>query len=196
MKKSEIKLFFIFALLMATTIAISNFLVQFPLNHFGLETILTYGAFTYPVTFLITDLSNRSLGKICAKKIVYIGFLFGILLTLFFSINFSDLISIRIAIGSGLAFLTAQILDVHIFDGLRKKTWFVAPIVSSTIGSLVDTFLFFFIAFYNTGAPWISLAFGDFSVKILMALLMLIPFRLLLKRIKNFTEYTPKTSSI
>ena len=89
MKKSEIKLFFIFALLMATTIAISNFLVQFPLNHFGLETILTYGAFTYPVTFLITDLSNRSLGKISAKKIVYIGFLFGILLTLFFS-NFTE----------------------------------------------------------------------------------------------------------
>ena len=106
---------------MALIVVISNYLVQFPVQYFNLSQILTYGAFTYPITFLITDLANRAYGKFIARKIVYIGFVIGILLTLFISTNFSDLISIRIAIGSGIAFFVAQNLDVQIFDSLRKK---------------------------------------------------------------------------
>ena len=98
------------------------------------------------------------------------------------------MISIRIAIGSGTAFLVAQLLDVQVFDKLRKKIWYVAPLVSSFFGSSIDTLLFFFISFYKTGIPWITLAIGDFSVKILIALIMLIPFRLLLNRIKVYTN--------
>ena len=143
--------------------------------------ILTYGAFSYPIAFLITDLANRSYGKKAARKIVYIGFAIGISFTLLFSTNFADLISLRIAIGSGTAFLTAQLLDVQIFDKLRKRDWFIAPLTSSLIGSTVDTFLFFSISFYATGIPWVTLAFGDLAVKILVALTMLIPFRFLLK---------------
>ena len=104
--------------------------------------------------------------------------------TLFFSTNFSDLISIRIAIGSGIAFITAQLLDVQIFDRLRKKHWYVAPLSSSLIGSTIDTFLFFSISFYGTGVPWVTLSLGDLAVKIFIALLMLIPFRLLLGTLK------------
>ena len=170
------------AILMAVLVSISNFLVQFPVNYFGMESILTYAAFTYPITFLITDLANRKYGKFIARKIVYLGFFIGVLLTLFFSTNFYDLISVRIAIGSGSAFLFAQLLDVQVFDVLRKRIWFVAPFVSSLIGSFVDTFLFFSISFYNTEVPWISLAIGDFIVKLLMSLLMLIPFRVFLKK--------------
>ena len=176
------KLFFTLAIFMAGIVAISNFLVQFPVYYLGMENILTYAAFTYPITFLITDLANRKYGKFTARKIVYLGFFTGIILTIFFSTNFDDLISIRIAIGSGTAFLVAQLLDVSIFDLLRKKIWFVAPIVSSSLGSLVDTFLFFSISFYNTEIPWISLAIGDFIVKIIISLLMLIPFRVFLKK--------------
>ena len=110
------KLFFTLAILMATIVAISNFLVQFPVYYLGMENILTYAAFTYPITFLITDLANRKYGKFTARKIVYLGFFTGIILTIFFSTNFDDLISIRIAIGSGTAFLVAQLLDVSIFD--------------------------------------------------------------------------------
>ena len=165
------------------------------------------------------DLANRSYGKIVARKIVYIGFFIGISFTLLFSTNFADLISVRIAIGSGVAFLlaqlldvqifdnlrknkwfiapltssiigsatailVAQLLDVQIFDNLRKKEWFIAPFASSIIGSTVDTFLFFSISFYATGVPWITLSLGDLTVKILVALIMLIPFRLLLNTFK------------
>ncbi len=175
------KLFFTLAVLMAGVVAISNFLVQFPVNYFGLQSILTYAAFTYPITFLITDLANRKYGKYIARKIVYLGFFIGILLTLFFSTNFADFISIRIAIGSGTAFIVAQLLDVSIFDLLRKKIWFVAPLASSLFGSLFDTFLFFSISFYNTDVPWTTLAIGDFMVKIFISLIMLLPFRALLK---------------
>ena len=133
---------------------------------------------------MITYLSNRSFGKIVARKIVYIGFAIGISFTLLFSTNFADLISIRIAIGSGTAFLVAQLLDVQIFDKLRRKQWFVAPLTSSLIGSTIDTFIFFSISFYGTGIPWVTLSLGDLSVKIFVALVMLIPFRLLLKTLK------------
>ena len=178
------KLFLTLSLLMGSVVLISNFLVQFPVKHYGLDQLLTYGAFSYPIAFLITDLANRSFGKMIARKIVYFGFIIGILFTLIFSTNFSDFISIRIAIGSGTAFIIAQLLDVQIFDKLRRKTWFVAPLFSSLIGSTVDTFLFFSISFYGTGLPWITLSFGDLSVKIFIALFMLIPFRLLLGTLK------------
>ena len=171
--------------LMGVVVLVSNYLVQFPIKYYGLEGILTYGAFSYPIAFLITDLTNRSYGKLVARKIVYIGFVIGIAFTLFFSTNFSDLISVRIAIGSGIAFLVAQLFDVKIFDQLRKKKWFVAPLTSSFVGSIVDTFLFFSISFYGTGIPWVTLSFGDLAVKILVTLTMLIPFRLLLNTFKT-----------
>ncbi len=169
---------------MGVVVLTSNYLVQFPINYYGLEEILTYGAFSYPIAFLITDLANRTYGKIIARNIVYIGFAIGISFTLLFSTNFADLISIRIAIGSGSAFLVAQLLDVQIFDNLRKKKWFIAPLTSSLIGSTIDTFLFFSISFYGTGIPWFTLSLGDLTVKIFVALIMLIPFRLLLKTFK------------
>ena len=178
------KVFLTLSILMGLVVLSSNFLVQFPVKAYGLEEILTYGAFSYPIAFLITDLANRSYGKIAARKIVYIGFAIGISFTLLFSTNFADLISIRIAIGSGTAFLVAQLLDVQIFHKLRKKEWFVAPLTSSLIGSTIDTFIFFSISFYGTGIPWITLSLGDLSVKIFVALMMLVPFRLLLKTLK------------
>ena len=170
---------------MGVVVLSSNYLVQFPIHYYGLEKILTYGAFSYPVAFLITDLANRSYGKIVARKIVYIDFVVGVSFTLLFSTNFADLISVRIAIGSGTAFLVAQLLDVQIFDKLRKRKWFVAPLTSSFIGSTVDTFLFFSISFYATGIPWFTLSLGDLTVKIFVALVMLIPFRLLLGNFKT-----------
>ena len=194
MIKIEDKLFLLLALLMACVVALSNYLVQFPVNFFGLEHLLTYGAFSYPVAFLITDLSNRRYGKNIASKIVYMGFALGIFLTLYFSTNYSDLISIRIAIGSGTAFLVAQLIDVHIFDKLRKKIWFIAPLTSSLFGSGIDTFLFFSISFYGTGINWITLSFGDLSVKIFIALMMLVPFRLLLSHIQEISSIRKKIS--
>ena len=169
---------------MGVVVLSSNFLVQFPINYYGLNEILTYGAFSYPIAFLITDLANRSYGKIVARKVVYLGFLIGISFTLFFSTNYSDLISIRIAVGSGSAFLIAQLLDIQIFDRLRKNKWFVAPLASSIFGSIVDTFLFFSISFAGTGIPWFTLSLGDLGVKLFVTLVMLIPFRLLLGTLK------------
>ena len=173
--------------LMGAVVLSSNFLVQFPINYYGLNEILTYGAFSYPIAFLITDLANRSYGKIVARKVVYLGFVLGISFTLFFSTNYSDLISLRIAVGSGSAFLIAQLLDIQIFDRLRKNKWFVAPLASSTFGSVVDTFLFFSISFAGTGVPWLTLSLGDLGVKLFVTLVMLIPFRLLLNTFKPAT---------
>ena len=181
-------LYYKLSLLMGAVVVASNYLVQFPIKYFGLSEILTYGAFSYPITFLITDLANRAYGKIIARRVVYIGFVVGILLTLFVSTNFTDIISIRIAIGSGVAFFIAQNLDVQIFDKLRRKSWYVAPLTSSTIGSITDTFLFFSIAFYASGVPWVTLALGDLIVKLIITLAMLIPFRLLLYKIKDYTQ--------
>ena len=190
----ENRIFFIFAVLMALVVALSNYLVQFPVNFFGFQDLLTYGAFSYPVAFLITDLSNRKYGKKTAKKIVYIGFAIGVFLTLYFSTNYSNLISIRIAFGSGIAFLVAQLIDVNIFDRLRRKAWFIAPLTSSLVGSVIDTFLFFSISFYGTGINWITLSFGDLLVKILVALIMLIPFRFFLNKIREQTIIEKKIS--
>ena len=188
MIKIENRLFVLLAALMATVVALSNYLVQFPIQYYGLENFLTYGALSYPVAFLITDLSNRRYGKKIAKKIVYLGFALGIFLTLYFSTNYSEIISVRIAIGSGTAFLTAQLIDVYIFDKLRKKIWFIAPLVSSLIGSGIDTFLFFSISFYGTGINCVTLSFGDLLVKVFVALIMLVPFRL-------FISYIGETST-
>ena len=181
-------LYYKLATLMGIVVVVSNYLVQFPIQKFGLNEILTYGAFSYPITFLITDLANRAYGKVVTRKVVYIGFIIGILLTLFVSTNFNDIISVRIAIGSGLAFFVAQNLDVQIFDKLRKKKWYIAPLVSSTLASITDTILFFTIAFYATGISWLTLAIGDLVVKLVITLFMLIPFRILINKIKDFSE--------
>ena len=194
MIKIENRFFLILVFLMALVIVLSNYLVQFPVNYVGLQDIFTYGAFSYPIAFLITDLANRRYGKIVARKIVYIGFILGVALTLYFSTDFSNLISKRIAIGSGTAFLIAQLLDVQVFDRLRKKVWFVAPLASSLIGSCIDTFLFFSIAFYGTEVNWITLSIGDLFVKIFVALVMLIPFRILLSRVHEISSIEKKIS--
>ena len=177
--------FVILSFLMVAVVLTSNYLVQFPIKYYGLDKILTYGALSYPIAFLITDLANRSYGKLAAKKIVYLGFSIGILFTVFLATDLADLISIRIAVGSGTAFLVAQLLDVQIFDHLRRKKWFIAPLTSSLIGSVVDTFIFFSIAFYGTEIPWLTLSFGDLSVKVIVTLFMLIPFRMLSKTFKT-----------
>ena len=192
MIKIENRFFFILAFSMALVVTLSNYFVQFPVYYIGLQDLLTYGAFSYPVAFLITDLSNRRYGKNTAKKIVYLGFALGVFLTFYFSTNYSDLISIRIAIGSGIAFLVAQLIDVNIFDKLRNKIWYTAPLVSSLIGSTIDTFLFFSISFYGTGISWVTLSFGDLFVKIFVALAMLIPFRILLSHIQENTTIEKK----
>ena len=189
MKKKTLNLFLALSLSMGLVVIISNYLVKFPINYLNLQEVLTYGAFSYPVTFLITDLANRAYGKKVAKNIVYLGFVVGVVLTFTISTNFNDLISIRIAIGSGLAFLVAQSIDINIFDRLRKnKIWYIAPLTSSLIGSAIDTLLFFSISFYNTGVVWISLAFGDFVVKTIIALIMLVPFKIFMKRIREHTS--------
>ena len=161
---SQRKLFLILSFFMGLVVIASNYLVQFPVKFYDLENLLTYGAFSYPITFI------------------------GIFLTLFISTNFDDIISIRIAIGSATAFIIAQNLDVNIFDKLRKRTWYVAPLTSSTLGSITDTFLFFSIAFYSTNIPWFTLALGDFAVKLIVALIMLIPFRLLISKVNSFAD--------
>ena len=194
MIKIENKLFLLLALLMGCVVVLSNYLVQFPIKYFNLENLLTYGAFSYPIAFLITDLSNRRYGKDTAKKIVYLGFGLGVFLTFYFSTNYSDLISIRIALGSGTAFLTAQLIDVNIFDRLRQKEWFIAPLASSLIGSIIDTFLFFSISFYGTGINWVTLSFGDLFVKIFVSLTMLMPFRFLLSYVKEVSKVENKIS--
>ena len=194
MFRIENRFFFILAFLMALTVVLSNYLVQFPVHYMGFQDLLTYGAFSYPIAFLITDLSNRRYGKNTAKNIVYLGFILGVILTFYFSTNYSDLISIRIAIGSGTAFLVAQLIDINIFDKLRKKIWFAAPLVSSLIGSSIDTFLFFSISFYGTEVNWLTLSLGDLFVKIFVALMMLIPFRLLLSYVQEISTIEKKIS--
>lgn len=169
-------------LAMAVIVTASNILVQYPIND-----LLTWGAFSYPVAFLITDLTNRALGPARARKVVYVGFALAVLLSLYFA-------DPRIAVASGSAFLIAQLLDISIFDRLRKQAWWLAPVASSTVASALDTFIFFWLAFAatgipftlfgvgfgETGVPWHTLALGDYLVKMGVALLMLIPFRLLL----------------
>ncbi|WP_288193519.1 VUT family protein [uncultured Phyllobacterium sp.] len=186
---------FIFPVLtMCAVVAASNILVQYPFNHLGLGEILTYGAFTYPVAFLVNDLSNRRFGPQFARKVVYAGFVIAVILSVW-------LATPRIAIASGSAFLCAQLLDVTVFSKLRQLTWWKAPFASAVFGSLLDTLLFFSIAFAAQFAwidlamgradsslamlvpflgkdipLWMSLGFGDLMVKIVMAVVMLVPY--------------------
>ena len=190
---------------MAATVVASNILVQFLFGQW-----LTWGAFTYPIAFLITDLMNRFYGPVLARRVVLIGFVVGVGCSLIGTQimgEYGPLVTWRIAIGSGIAFLTAQLLDVTIFNTLRNATWWKAPLASTLIGSSVDTALFFTIAFAAFLAPiepandvswageilpilgagpeaplWISLALADWCVKLSLALLALIPFRLIVRK--------------
>jgi uncharacterized PurR-regulated membrane protein YhhQ (DUF165 family) len=159
---------------MAVIVTASNILVQHPINEW-----LTWGAFTYPVSFLVTDLTNRRLGPAVARRVVYVGFVLAVALSWYLS-------EPRIAIASGTAFLVAQLLDVHVFDRLRRAAWWRAPLTSSLLASAVDTVLFFSIAFAGTAMPWVTLGLGDFAVKLAMALVMLVPFRALMPALAPF----------
>ena len=154
---------------MTAVVVAANILVQFPINDW-----LTWGAFVYPVSFLVTDLTNRTLGPRRARLVVFAGFAVAVVLSTYFA-------TVRIAIASGTAFIIAQLLDVWIFDRLRRATWWHAPLVSSTLASAIDTALFFALAFAGTGLPWITWALGDYGVKLVFAGLMLIPFRALMR---------------
>ena len=192
-------------LAMAAIVVASNILVQFLFGQW-----LTWGAFTYPLAFLVTDIMNRVYGAAAARRVVFVGFLVGVACSLIGTQiigEFGPLVTLRIALGSGIAFLTAQLLDVAIFDRMRQAKWWQAPVFSSIIGSSVDTALFFSIAFSATltfvepgndvswagevlpmlgmgpEAPlWVSLAFADWLVKMSIALLALIPFRLITRK--------------
>lgn len=157
---------------MATVVVVSNILVQIPIND-----LLTWGAFTYPIAFLVTDLSNRLYGPEKARRVVYIGFALAVVLSIW-------LADPRIALASGTAFLVAQILDVYVFDRVRQAggAWWQAPVVSSALASAVDTALFFSIAFAGTGLPWETWALGDLAAKYTMVLALLAPYRLALGR--------------
>ena len=193
-------------LAMAAIVVASNILVQFLFGQW-----LTWGAFTYPLAFLVTDVMNRVYGAAAARKVVFAGFLVGVFCSLIGTQimgEFGPLVTLRIAIGSGLAFLTAQLLDVGIFSALREGKWWRAPLASTLIGSTVDTALFFSIAFsaslaflepsndvswagemlpvlgVGPVAPlWVSLAIADWGVKMALALLALVPFRLITARV-------------
>jgi uncharacterized PurR-regulated membrane protein YhhQ (DUF165 family) len=154
---------------MAAIVLASNILVQHPFTPFGLDAVLTWGAFTYPFAFLVTDLTNRWYGPSATRRVVYVGFALAVALSLVFS-------DARIAIASGTAFLVAQLLDVSVFNRLRAGSWWRAPLVSSTVGSAVDTVLFFSIAFAGTGLPWTTWALGDFAVKMAIAFAALLPY--------------------
>jgi queuosine precursor transporter len=152
---------------MVVVVAGSNVAVQYPINEW-----LTWGAFTYPVAFLVTDLTNRRLGPTRARKVVYVGFALAVALS-------ALLATPRIALASGSAFVTAQ-LDIFVFNRLRRLPWWQAPLISSGIASVWDTAVFFGLAFAGTGLPWITWAIGDLGAKAAMALLLLLPFRALM----------------
>jgi len=189
-------------LAMGFVILVSNELVQHPVqgNFLGVDLagILTWGAFTYPVAFLVTDTTNRLFGIGSARRVVVVGFAFGVVLTLIAALGIAAGVSrsgalslwqalfhdpdafamLRTALASGSAFLTAQLLDIKVFDVLRRHAWWKAPAASSLVGSFIDTLLFFFLAFAGTGLPWASWAVGDFCAKLIMIALLLYPFRL------------------
>ena len=165
--------FYMLVAAMAIIVTASNILVEQPINDW-----LTWGALTYPVAFLITDLANRTQGAAVARKVVIVGFVAAVVMSLL-------LANPRIALASGTAFLVAQLFDVYVFDRLRNQSWWMPPLVSSTLGSIVDTALFFSIAFVATGLPWVTWAIGDFGVKMALALIMLIPFRVAFVRWQN-----------
>ncbi|MBX2835444.1 MAG: queuosine precursor transporter [Gammaproteobacteria bacterium] len=149
---------------MAIVIVASNILVSIPIND-----LWTWGAFTFPFAFLITDLTNRYWGAGDARKVVFVGFAVGVLASFY-------LAEPRIALASGVAFITAQLVDVSVFDKLRNTQWWIAPFASSVIGTILDTWLFFFLAFAGTGAVWYGWAVGDLLVKLAVALFALLPY--------------------
>lgn len=150
---------------MVVTVAASNYLVQLPINDW-----LTWGALTYPVSFLVTDLTTRLQGPARARVVVVIGFAIAVLVSMW-------LATPRIALASGAAFLAGQLLDIQVFQRLRRGSWWRAPLVSSTTASIVDTAIFFTLAFAFTGLPWLGWAAGDLVVKLVLAVLFLAPFR-------------------
>ena len=169
-------------LAMVAVVVSSNFLVQYPVEavmaDVNLADWLTWGAFTYPAAFLVTDLTNRALGVKMTRQVVYVGFAVGVVLSLV-------LATPRIAVASGTAFLLAQLLDVTVFDWLRRNAiWWTAPLVGSVLGSILDTSLFFSLAFAGEDLPWMQWALGDFVAKITMALLFLIPYRALMSLVR------------
>ena len=168
--------FWIGIIAMILVVTGSNILVQIPINDW-----LTWGAFTYPVAFLVNDLTNRSLGPAVARRVVCVGFAVGVVLSIYVA-------GWRIGLASGGAFLVAQLLDVQIFDRLRRAAWWRAPFVSSTLGSALDTALFFGLAFAGTGLPWVTWAIGDYGVKLAMALGLLIPFRALMPKVRSLEQ--------
>jgi uncharacterized PurR-regulated membrane protein YhhQ (DUF165 family) len=154
-----------FVIAMTAVIVVSNILVQTPVNDW-----LTWGAITYPFSFLISDLANRYYGPRFARKVVYVGFVVAVVLSAIYATP-------RIALASGTAFLVAELVDVKIFDRLRRQTWWRAPLLSTFVGSALDTVVFFSLAFYGTDMPWVTLATGDFGVKLALAVVTLVPFR-------------------
>lgn len=157
-------------LAMVLIVASANYLVQFPVNDW-----LTWGALTYPVSYFVTDLTNRRFGTVAARRVVYIGFALAVVASVW-------LASPRIALASGTAFLVSQLMDVAIFDRLRGRAWWQPPLFSSVVGSAVDTALFFALAFWGTSMPWVTLAVGDYGVKVAIALALLLPWRVVARR--------------
>lgn len=158
---------------MILIVAASNYLVQFPLNDW-----LTWGAFTYPISFLVTELTNRFYGSKIARKIVYAGFAAGVLLSLYLSTP-------KIAFASGTAFLVSQLLDILIFNRFRQKPWWYAPFYASVAASLIDSAIFWNLAFFNENIPLLTLAIGDTAIKIAVDLSMLTPFRFAIKKFSS-----------
>lgn len=169
----------VMVLAMMVIVASANYLVQFPINDW-----LTWGALTYPVSYFVTDLTNRLRGTRDAKRVVWVGFALAVAVS-------AVLASPRIAIASGTAFIVSQMLDIAVFDRLRKKDWWQPPLFSSAVGSAVDTLLFFTLAFYATGVPWVTLAIGDYGVKLAIALLMLLPWWWVARKTQVVTAKMP-----
>ncbi|MCW2311577.1 queuosine precursor transporter [Rhodoferax antarcticus] len=159
-------------LAMLVVIVSSNYLVQFPINDW-----LTWGAFTFPVAFLVTDLTNRALGNVAARRVALAGFAVAVVVSL-------ALAPWRIAVASGVAFILGQLLDIAAFNRLRAGSWWKAPLIGSVVASVVDTAVFFFLAFYGSDMNWLMLATGDLSIKCLMAALLLAPYRAMLPRLQ------------
>lgn len=160
-------------LAMALVIVLSNVLVQFPVNPW-----LTWGAFSYPLVFLVTDLTNRAVGPQVARRVAWVGFAVALVASL-------ALAPWRIALASGTAFIVAQLLDIAVFNRWRRQSWWKAPLLGSLVASVIDTAVFFFIAFAGSAEVyWLQLAAGDLGVKGLMALLLLAPYRALLPRLR------------
>ena len=174
---------FLGVLAMAIVVAVSNVAVGYPINDW-----ITWGALTYPVAFLVTDVMNRSFGASNARKVVYGGFLVGVVLSIW-------LADVRIALASGTAFLTAQLIDIFVFNRISKKTWWQAPFISSSLSSAIDTVLFFSIAFIGSGLPWVSWAVGDYAVKLAMAILLLVPFKIVISMITNHATIVPRDTT-